>query len=1810
MSANTITDSIFESISLIVEKHIANLDFDKTIICTVVDTTNAEKKNEYTVSDGSSRFIAYGNGGTYEVDDQVRVVIPKNNFAEQKYIQGKYSAEEVAKPITYVSPLGSVLQTTDNLFTPSSTSLLGIAANGGEPLEVLLGTMLFDEDLRHSDLHDTIYLSAEFQTGFEQVNMVEGDYGLHIVIALEKVNSEDEPKTDYDRIDLYFSALNNMYGNPYAFRIFTKQEIKYNFSQLLDDAVGAQIYLYQKNNFKYLDATDTLCNYTPSVMNDGTVLSDIKVKNIVFGFGSEVSNVDQNQLKLYTNDETEYRSNDATLDNRDLQLLWYNKSENNEYIGFSDGEWSESEDNKGVYHYDEEEYLAEVALNSRLLARRTDVYPDDEMSLTLAADAHDIFNTSTSLSKLVGQDLYQTFQGFYKWTIGMAWPNNQNPFNTLLSNNPTNSLGAYSKKLTDLGTEVFNDYDTTLKLAKKAEKTTDTIDPDNNAFIQQQNLISTIITASNTACTIVQDLLTTYPSYQSVYDTYKERIDKIIEKIDYYNSKLSDWHNKTVFTTDAEGNVIETKTTNTAILNDYRINGLSEDIIAYVDKTTQADFQKKWDNKYCLYWYRYDENYSTPDRFTPPHWERLNEQTNSGLPGKSDKVINDVAYLEKKTNQKVTVGLRQELDAKQEEKYMVVLFKNHQKFISNELVFTNLYQVPDRTTIDAEGALSIEHNNDASQDSYQLYGSNGLLLNAAEAQTSRKLRARFNSSLGGDEQLIDAKIYWYIPANATMLTVFDNELKNLGFSSDRVVYYANTDSYNAAEESGQLSSLTVNVIGPSGTGTYSFCSYTEDYKSYKEADNVVIYHSISSSFTDTNKTYLIKTKNSFPYEYEVYTYNTETEDWIKKETINKFNNALQNASVPIYSLSVGLPSLPTKESVPEGSTFEEEVNKYINTECLLGPNSEDNNTYSYYKVKAEYDDDGNVESLQWEDTGTKINNLTLTLFGTLDYKPGYYCYHKTIGIQLNGSGEPMTNENGHQKLNEADTIFPYHIKDYYQQTATQNSILCVVKKAGQTHQTAKHLSFSSYGTNGTDYTLALTPNAQFPMVTDIDTLFVNTTLYDQEHSEILISDDDNNLINSVKYEWIGPHSGYQEPVVVQNNGILSGCTITKKPDEPKYAGILQCSIAEVKIEQLGKKINLQSQLAIPYSINQGYYIDGASAIIYDSNGTNPDYYKKPYVLYNSLTDTEENGITWYIEYYSSDGKQFTITGNELKFNDGTIKNLSEIDAAEAKEYINQYSLNYLPRLNQDNIIVPSPMYLSYTQYAKQVYPVVIAKKGNTVYWAQPILITQNTYSSSVINEWDGSLKIDDENGTILSTMVGAGRKNDNNEFEGVLMGDVATGSGDDAIVVPGLYGFHGGAQSFGFKIDGTAFLGKTGCGQISFNGNSGTITSGNYEKRNVSDSPPKYGGGMEINLSEGTIDAYNFALTGTQTTGSASGSFVQISSEPNNFLTMHYQAVGVDVDVLTINTDNYYLHSFDWLQNEQGTEIDLANGRWLSFCNTGSYDGKGILLNANDTTYPLLVGGSGNYSSMYENATFKVKWDGSLYLGSNFQVDNTGKLTTTGAQLIDLTVTNDAQFNGSINSTGNADFGGTANFGGDTYITGTLESTGAATFGGNTQINGTITTTGQATLGGDTSIDGMCTITTGLKINTPNLSVGDAVAVSGHHTILVDQPWQKGIELEFANGILIRYGDVEGGKVDESWNNVASVSALTEVSNRVTTLETNYNSFFRIVSTLGENYNNLTTIVTDLVKDYNTLSDTVTTLESRITALEALHSAT
>ena len=169
----------------------------------------------------------------------------------------------------------------------------------------------------------------------------------------------------------------------------------------------------------------------------------------------------------------------------------------------------------------------------------------------------------------------------------------------------------------------------------------------------------------------------------------------------------------------------------------------------------------------------------------------------------------------------------------------------------------------------------------------------------------------------------------------------------------------------------------------------------------------------------------------------------------------------------------------------------------------------------------------------------------------------------------------------------------------------------------------------------------------------------------------------------------------------------------------------------------------------------------------------------------------------------------------------------------------------------------------------------VGSVNGTNVWSQPLFVIQNKYPSSIINSWNGELTIDNANNAILAAKVAAGKKHDDNTFSGVMMGDWsgkevvyetiqdpddptktitqpkknAAGATETAIAEhTGIYGFQKGVASFGFRDDGTAFIGKPGAGRLEFNGDKSQITSNRMEN-NL--------GGMLLDFDDGLIKMIN-----------------------------------------------------------------------------------------------------------------------------------------------------------------------------------------------------------------------------------------------------------------------------------------------------------------------------------------------------------------
>ena len=320
---------------------------------------------------------------------------------------------------------------------------------------------------------------------------------------------------------------------------------------------------------------------------------------------------------------------------------------------------------------------------------------------------------------------------------------------------------------------------------------------------------------------------------------------------------------------------------------------------------------------------------------------------------------------------------------------------------------------------------------------------------------------------------------------------------------------------------------------------------------------------------------------------------------------------------------------------------------------------------------------------------------------------------------------------------------------------------------------------------------------------------------------------------------------------------------------------------------------------------------GANRVIYDRNGSNAKYYKDPYQLFDSLLEEVED-IEWSARITASFGKAGAEKASIESFYpavtpSGILQPLEMfILGTDSTDGIpgNFCVQGGIPKRDADgNIMVDA--------YGQVIYDEILC--------IQPVLIMQNKYGSSMLNKWDGGLTIDEKNGTILAAMVGAGIKDTNNTFSGVLMGDVTQAFKDNHNGL-GLYGFHQSDQSFGFNVDGTAFIGKAGHGRITFDGNEGIIQSGAYsdgysEKYKVLDGTSiRPAQGMQIDL-----DGSDGISASLKAFGSAGGFVLDTKGHPEfkdkynaNYVPKHLRPTETDSGVLTDeDIQSYSKYSYD-----------------------------------------------------------------------------------------------------------------------------------------------------------------------------------------------------------------------------------------------------------------------------------------------------------
>lgn len=178
-----------------------------------------------------------------------------------------------------------------------------------------------------------------------------------------------------------------------------------------------------------------------------------------------------------------------------------------------------------------------------------------------------------------------------------------------------------------------------------------------------------------------------------------------------------------------------------------------------------------------------------------------------------------------------------------------------------------------------------------------------------------------------------------------------------------------------------------------------------------------------------------------------------------------------------------------------------------------------------------------------------------------------------------------------------------------------------------------------------------------------------------------------------------------------------------------------------------------------------------SYVMYSASGVNPQYSSDPLKFeYNGIKGTIESTCSM-LGVWSTSGNSYLMPASHFTFDNNSIGMLKM-------------------SVDENNYVLHSVfMYL-------------------------------NPYGNEALNSWDGtSLELDKEGGSILAPQIGAGEKNNENQFTGVVMGK------DSAQSKIGLYGYKDGITTFALKEDGTASFGTKG--QITIDGENAQITGKN-----------------------------------------------------------------------------------------------------------------------------------------------------------------------------------------------------------------------------------------------------------------------------------------------------------------------------------------------------------------------------------------------
>lgn len=381
-------------------------------------------------------------------------------------------------------------------------------------------------------------------------------------------------------------------------------------------------------------------------------------------------------------------------------------------------------------------------------------------------------------------------------------------------------------------------------------------------------------------------------------------------------------------------------------------------------------------------------------------------------------------------------------------------------------------------------------------------------------------------------------------------------------------------------------------------------------------------------------------------------------------------------------------------------------------------------------------------------------------------------------------------------------ILHYNIKQKYRVNFSNNTVIVKIRTITESiylfNKEILCLKDGDQGTNGTTYITAIRPcNSDGVKLSGLQPLRYNNGWTNDIRVRCYVYKD-GELINgnskySITYKWQGTN------VTVENKEV-----VTDSVDRVLVRGIPTIS-ADTPNAELAFYVRVQVTIRDDNSsvdIYASYPLDVivgstlASAIDID---TIPSYIK-----YNS------SGLT--PSFYSND---INFYYNDVAYNDNITSlntNILTIKTDNGKKYLEPASSFIFENIKDNK--------------ESNIGILNLTIPNSTDRLIHPIIMYLDTYGNEAINGWDGTAlytgsEPDGKKQYVFAPQVGAGTKDSQNRFTGVVMGK---DSGQDKV---GLYGYQEGVNTFGLMEDGIAFFGaSSGGGRIEINGKSGSIIGG------------------------------------------------------------------------------------------------------------------------------------------------------------------------------------------------------------------------------------------------------------------------------------------------------------------------------------------------------------------------------------------------